>query len=75
MENDGIFLFLLLFLILGIGFIANLLIKEENAALKETCIMHKWEYKEAEPGSEYMICTICNKLPGDREELNNEEPY
>lgn len=37
----------------------------ESVKYTKQCNIHKWVYKDAGDGNEYMICSVCNKRPGD----------
>ena len=54
-----------LILMVALFFIIMKLVVQEPSKPKIQCNIHKWVYKDAGDGNEYMICATCNKRPGD----------
>lgn len=50
---------------LAFFFVILKLIQPSSVKTVIQCIMHKWEYKDVGDGNEYLVCTTCNKRPGE----------
>jgi hypothetical protein len=45
-------------------FMLKMLTPDSVKTIKQ-CNIHKWVYKDPGDGNEFMICSVCNKRPGE----------